>query len=60
MTHTAMAAAFIKAGVADPADEMQPVVTAARVILADVERHGGEDAGIVRWARAFMARLDLI
>ena len=29
---------------------------AAAVILADVERHGGEDAGLVRWAAMVIAR----
>ena len=29
---------------------------AAAVILGDVEKHGGEQSGLVRWARAFTAR----
>jgi len=29
---------------------------AARLILADVERHGGDDAGLVRWARLVVER----
>jgi hypothetical protein len=30
---------------------------AARVILADIDGYGGEQAGLVRWARAVEARL---
>ena len=29
---------------------------AAAVILADPEKYGGEQAGVVRWARSVMAR----
>lgn len=30
----------------------------AEIILADVEKYGGETSGAVRWARAFLARLE--
>jgi hypothetical protein len=30
----------------------------ARLVLADVERFGGEDAGLVQWARTVTKRLE--
>jgi hypothetical protein len=32
----------------------------AEIILADVERHGGEQSGSVQWARAVLKRLGRI
>jgi hypothetical protein len=29
----------------------------AEIILADIDRHGGEQSGVVRWARLFMERI---
>lgn len=34
-----------------------PNLHAARLILADPQRYGGEDAGLVRWARMTLERL---
>jgi hypothetical protein len=31
---------------------------AARIIVADVQRYGGESAGLVRWARLFVSRVE--
>lgn len=31
---------------------------AARVILGDIERFGGESAGLVQWARAFTRKAE--
>ncbi len=32
---------------------------AAAVILADAEKYGGEQAGVVRWAKSVMARKEI-
>jgi hypothetical protein len=39
------------------ADHDQNNLITAREILADVEKWGGEAAGLVSWARAVVARL---
>lgn len=31
---------------------------AARIILCDVDRYGGNDSGLVRWARMALARAE--
>jgi hypothetical protein len=40
------------------ADHDENNLITAREILADVEKWGGEAAGIVKWARAVVARLE--
>jgi hypothetical protein len=40
------------------ADHDQNNLITAREILADVEKWGGEEAGIVAWARAVVKRLE--
>jgi hypothetical protein len=36
----------------------QANLEAARVILADIERYGGESAGLVQWARLIVKRTE--